>query len=232
MAPNATFGILWKSVKVGLRLAVLGFCSLHVCALLEYNARPIGGDKALASAFGQSGYDALHEKVAVWCRALGAEQRWNMFSNVGSYSNFPLISIVRKDGTRILLHSTREPELPNLREGANYLDAKMVSEEERVYSHRINFGNGRLRKLEDNVIEGPLGYTASRLTWCRFRLREYFLAYPEERDKVARIDVLRLTLRHPDDDHPARLAGVEHVMIYDPRFDGRWPKEITLSHVP
>ncbi|RIK62623.1 MAG: hypothetical protein DCC64_10045 [Planctomycetota bacterium] len=199
---------------------MLVFCFLHVACLIEFNARPVGGSALLAQATGVSASEDLHKAAAAWCRALGCEQRWNMFSTVGA-----------RDGTRTLLKSPQHGELPRLAPGRDFFGAAL-REEERYWGWPVNFLNGRMRKLENNVIEGATGYSWARYNYVRWHLRRYLQGREQEAEEFLRVDLFRLHVRHPDPDGPPILHSVEHVMQYDERHDPAWPRHLRLTRVP
>jgi hypothetical protein len=204
-------------------LVVAAFCLCHLGSLLEWNLRYPLGDNRFEDVLGAETSRKLHELTGKWCRTFACEQRWNMFSNVGASSDVPLIVLVRKNGTRVLLHSDLEPELVSPPPGGDYLSGSL-SEEQREVNWRFNFGNGRIRKMEDNVLSGPQGYSSARFSYIRYRLREYLAASGESADNIVHIDLQRLRVIHPDDEGPARIGGALWVMQYDMRMDSYWRK--------
>lgn len=212
-------------------LGVLAFCALHMAALVEFNARPIGGSALLARVTGDSAAEDAHKAAAAWCRALGCEQRWNMFSSVGAWSGVPCIVILRRDGSRTLLKSPQHGELPRLAPGRDFIGAEL-REEERDWGWPVNFLNGRMRKLENNVTEGATGYSWARYNYVRWHLRNYLHGREQEAEEFLRVDLFRLHVRHPDPDGPPILHSVEHVMQYDERHDPAWPRHLRLTRVP
>lgn len=204
-------------------IVVTAFCLCHLGSLLEWNLRYPLGDRRFEQALGEENSRRLHDLTGQWCRATACEQRWNMFGNVGSSSDVLLIVMVRKNHTRVLLHSDLEPGFVNLPPGADPL-APNLSDQERELAWRFNFGNGRTRKLEDNVLNGPVGFTYARMTYMRFRIRNYMEASGEKLEDFVRFDLFRLQIQHPDFEGPARLGGATWVMQYEPKMDSRWPK--------
>lgn len=202
---------------------VAAFCICHLGSLLEWNLRYPLGDKRFEDVLGVESSKKLHEYTGKWCRGAACEQHWNMFSNVGSSSDVLLIVIVRKNRTRVLLHSDLEPAFVNLPAGADYL-APNLSDEERELAWRFNFGNGRMRKLEDNVLSGTPGFSFARYSYMRWRIRAYLEDSGENPDDFLRMDLFRLQVLHPNFDGPARLGGATWVMQYEPRLDMHWPK--------
>jgi hypothetical protein len=204
-------------------LVVAAFCLCHLGSLLEWNLRYPLGDERFEAALGQDNAKRLHDITGRWLRVLACEQRWNMFSNVGSESEVPLVVLYRKDGNRVLLHSELEPALPNAPPGADYLGGKL-SAGQREAAPLFNFGNGRIRKAEDNMLEGPQGLSWARMAYVRMRLRDYLEAEGGTVGQFVRIELLRLQIIHAGDDAPARIGGAYFVSSYDWRLDPRWPK--------
>lgn len=214
---------LLLTYRVGGGLVVAAFCLCHLGSLLEWNLRYPLGDKPFENVLGAEPSRKLHELTGKWCRAFACEQRWNMFSNVGASSDVPLIVIVRKNGTRVLLHSDLEPDLVNPPSSGDYLSGSL-SDEQRQVEWRFNFGNGRIRKMEDNVLSGPQGYSGARFTYVRYRLREYLAASGESADSILQVDLHRLRVQHPSEEGPARIGGAIWVMRYDMHMDSYWRK--------
>ena len=204
-------------------VVVAAFCLCHLGALVEWNLRyPLGEDR-FEAALGEERAATLHQYTGRWLRALSCEQHWNMFGNVGTSSDVPLIVLYRKDGKRVLLHSDLEPALKNVPPGADYLTIKL-SDEQREVEWPLNVGNGRIRKIEDNVLSGPEGYSFARMSYVRVRLREYLAASGTSLADFQRFDLFRLRVMHPDGEKPARLGGASWVMQYEPRMDSDWRK--------
>ncbi len=204
-------------------ILVAAFCLCHLGLLLEWNLRYPLGEERFEATLGEQRAATLHEYAGRWLRALSCEQHWNMFGNVGTSSDVPLIVLYRKDGKRVLLHSPLEPALKNPPPGADYLSGKL-SEEQREVEWPLNIGNGRIRKIEDNVLTGPEGYSFARMSYVRVRLREYLAANGASLADFQRIDLFRLRVMHPDGERPARLGGASWVMQYEPRMDSEWRK--------
>ena len=204
-------------------IAVAAFCFCHLGSLLEWNLRYPLGDERFEAALGKERAATLHECTGRWLRALSCEQHWNMFGNVGTSSDVPLIVLYRKDGQRVLIHSPLEPALKNAPEGADILTGKL-SDEQREVEWPLNIGNGRIRQIEDNVLSGPEGYSFARMSYVRVKLREYLAANGAALSDFQRIDLFRLRVIHPDEGQPARLGGASWVMQYEPRMDPGWRK--------
>ncbi|MBP9891138.1 MAG: hypothetical protein KBG84_04475 [Planctomycetes bacterium] len=202
-------------------LLVAAFCLCHLSSLLEWNLRYPLGDDRFEAALGKERAAAIHAYTGRWLRALSCEQHWNMFGNVGTSSDVPLIVLYRKDGKRVLLHSELEPALKNAAQGVDYFTSKL-SDEQREVEWPLNIGNGRIRKIEDNVLSGPEGYSFARMSYVRVRLREYLAAGGASLNDFQRIDLFRLRVMHPDGESPARLGGASWVMVYEPRMDPDW----------
>ncbi len=213
-------------------LCVLAFCLLHIASLFEFNARYVGGDKALDWLLGEEPSAELHECASKWCRACATEQRWNMFSTVGASSDIPCVVILHKNGTRTLLRSEQEPPLLNMPSGLNYITSTEYTEAQSEFGWNFNCGNGRLRKLESNVIDGPASYSSARLNYVRWRMRGYLEGRPELADDFLRVDLVSIRIDHPDPDGPPRLGGATWKMQYDERWDSNWPKQIKLTRIP
>lgn len=204
-------------------IVVAAFLVIHLGSMLEWNLRYPLGDEPFNAALGSHRAVALHDFTGRWLRALACEQRWNMFGNVGTTSEVPLIVLYRKDGKRVLLHSELEPGLKNAPEGADYISGNL-SDEQREALPLFNMGNGRIRKAEDNMLDGLQGLSWARMAYVRQRLRDYLEAECGDLEQFARIELLRVQIIHADGDAPVRIGGSFFVCEYDWRRDPRWPK--------
>lgn len=216
-------GYILRAYRILGGFVVAAFLVVHLGSVLEWNLRYPLGDTPFNAALGNDRAVALHEFTGRWLRALACEQRWNMFGNVGTTSEVPLIVLYRKDGKRVLLHSELEPALKHAPEGADYISGTL-SDEQRRAAQAFNFGNGRIRKAEDNMLDGPHGLSWSRMAYVRQRVRDYLEAERGDLEQFARIELLRLQVLHAAGDAPARIGGPIFVCEYDWRRDPRWPK--------
>ncbi|MBZ0135088.1 MAG: hypothetical protein K8I27_01795 [Planctomycetes bacterium] len=203
-------------------MSIVGaFVACYVGALLAHNALGLVGNN-------ESELGDFSGKVL---SATGTSQRWNMFApNVGTLSYSPIVVLAFKDGRRIALHSSVEPDMPNWTE--TFPIPNGVRGAVRNYSWRFHVADGRIRKYESRAASELPEWWRVRTAYARWRATKWLAEHPGEREKLQRVELWRCKIRHPGYGEVLHCETVE-VMPVSPYAEGKlWPVAVDPTFPP